>query len=200
MKRITFAAFRYSPAIGGAENYLRRLLHELRGSIDADVLTLVTDQRTDWLRAMIDGDRNSPRRYEVDGREVVALGRWPASTRQALWALAPAYHLPASPAPWRMGTMLAPSLQPHLARANLVHNVFMGREAFSAGLLIATRKAGVPFVFTPLRRGADRAMSGPGRGRGDAWRAWWAGGSFDSSTGAIVQSPSLTSSAWADLK
>jgi len=161
MKRITFAAFRYAPAIGGAENYLRRLLHEMRDKVDANVLTLVTDQRTDWLRAMIDGERDAPHRYEVDGREVTAMGRWPPSTRKALWAMAPAYHLPASPAPWRMGTVLAPLLQSRLTGAGLVHNVFMGREAFSAGLLIAARKAGVPFVFTPLRHQRPLGWSSP---------------------------------------
>ncbi len=161
MKRITFAAFRYAPAIGGAENYLRRLLHEMSGAVDADVLTLVTDQRTDWLRAMIDGERDSPRRYDVDGREVTALARWPAAKRQALWAMAPAYHLPASPAPWRMGTVLAPLLQPYVTGAGLIHNVFMGREAFSAGLLIATRKSGAPFVFTPLRHERPLGWSSP---------------------------------------
>ena len=161
MKRITFAAFRYAPAIGGAENYLRRLLLEMGRSVDANVLALATDQRTDWLRAMIDGERDSPDRYEVDGREVTALGRWPASRRNALWAMAPAYHLPASPAPWRMGAVLAPLLQPYLTGAGLVHNVFMGREAFSAGLLISARKVGVPFVFTPLRHQRPLGWSSP---------------------------------------
>jgi glycosyltransferase involved in cell wall biosynthesis len=161
VKRITFAAFRYAPAIGGAENYLRRLLQELGDQTEAEVLTVVTDQRTDWLKALIDGERDSPHRYEVDGRRVTALPRWPASTRRALWALAPAYHLPASPAPWRMGNVLAPQLGPQLTGAGVIHNVFMGREAFSAGLLIAARKAGVPFVFTPLRHQRPLGWSSP---------------------------------------
>jgi starch synthase len=161
MKRVTFGAFRYAPAIGGAENYLRRLLHELGGSIDANVLTLVTDQRTDWLRAMIDGERDSPHLYEVDGREVTALARWPTAKRRALWAMSTAYHVPASPAPWRMGTVLAPLLQPYVTGAGLVHNVFMGREAFSAGLLIAARQARVPFVFTPVRHQRPLGWSSP---------------------------------------
>ena len=155
------AGFRYAPAIGGAENYARRLLGEMGERVDADVITVLTDQRTDWLQALIDGVRDEPERYRVDGRAVTALPRWPATARRAMWALTPAYHVPGSPAPWQMGRLLAPHLGPWLERGRLVHNVFMGREAFSAGLLIAARKHGVPFVFTPLRHQRPLGWSSP---------------------------------------
>ena len=161
MTRATLAAFRYAPAIGGAENYARRLLREIGPAVDFNVVTLLTSQRTDWLRSLIDGERGRPERYAVDGREVIALGAWPATTRHALSALTPAYHVPASPAPWLMGGLLAPHLAKPLATAQLVHNVFMGREAFSAGLLMAARKRGVPFVFTPLRHQRPLGWSSP---------------------------------------
>jgi starch synthase len=161
VSRITLAAFRYAPAIGGAENYARRLLRELGNRHEVNVVTLLTGQRTDWLRAVIDGDRDTPESYQVDGREVTALGRWPAATRRALRVLAPGYHLPGSPAPWLMGGVLAPHLESAVASAQVVHNVFMGREAFSAGLLIAAQKARTPFVFTPLRHQRPLGWSSP---------------------------------------
>ncbi len=161
MRRITLAGFRYAPAIGGAENYARRLLSEMEAGVDARIVTLLTDQRTDWLRAMIDGARDAPAVHTVDGRQVTALARWPAATRRSLWALAPGYHLPGSPAPWEMGRLLAPHLARWVERDRVLHNVFMGREAFSAALLIAARKQDVPFVFTPLRHERPLGWSSP---------------------------------------
>jgi len=159
--RLTLAGFRYSPAIGGAENYARRLLAEIGDRAEVEVLTVLTDQRTDWLRALIDGVRDDPRRYEVDGRGVTALAQWPERTRRALRPLVPAYHVPGSPAPWRMGKLLAPHLEPLLKPGGVLHNVFMGREAFSAGLMLAGQRRGMPFVFTPLRHQRPLGWSSP---------------------------------------
>jgi glycosyltransferase involved in cell wall biosynthesis len=49
-----------------------------------------------------------------------------------------------------MGRILADELAGVARDALIIHNVFMGREAFSLGLLLATRRAGGRFVFTPL--------------------------------------------------
>jgi glycosyltransferase involved in cell wall biosynthesis len=151
VSEVTVAAFRYAPSIGGAENYARRLLKEIGDRLEVNVVTLLNTQRTDWLRALIDGERDQPESYEIDGREVTALGRWPSRTRRALKLLAPGYHMPGSPAPWLMGRLLSRPLSSITRETQLLHNVFMGREAFSAGLMLAARRAGLPFAFTPLR-------------------------------------------------
>lgn len=161
MSRVTLTAFRYAPAIGGAENYARRLLKEIGPRLDFDVVTLLKSQRTDWLAAMIRGERDRPEQYQVDGLKVTAIDGWPASTRAALSALVPAYHFPGSPAPWLMGGLLAPHLDRFLEGTQVVHNVFMGREAFSSGFLIAAHKRRLPFVFTPLRHKRPLGWSGP---------------------------------------
>lgn len=161
MSQVSLAAFRYAPAIGGAENHTRRWLRQIGSRLEVDVFTLVTTQRTDWLRALIEVDRERPERYEIDGRSVTALAGWPMETRRGLWLLAPAYHIPASPAPWLMGRLLAGHLHPVVASAQLLHNVFMGREAFSAGLMLAAERAGVPFVFTPLRHQRPLGWNSP---------------------------------------
>jgi len=161
MTNVTVAAFRYAPAIGGAENYTRRLLTEIGDRLDVNIVTLLTTQRTDWLRALIDVERDQPEIYAVDGREVTALARWPASTRRALNLLVPGYHVPASPSPWLMGRLLSRPLAGVAASTQLLHNVFMGREAFSAGLLQAARTAGKPFVFTPLRHQRPLGWNSP---------------------------------------
>jgi glycosyltransferase involved in cell wall biosynthesis len=161
VSQVRLAAFRYSPAIGGAENYSRRLLREIGDRLDVDVITLLNRQRTDWLPSLINGDRNEAESYVVDGRAIVALGRWPASTRRALSLLVPSYHVPGSPAPWLMGRLLSRSLESTVSGTQLVHNVFMGREAFSAGLMLAAKKAELPFVFTPLRHERPLGWSSP---------------------------------------
>ncbi|MDQ6880377.1 MAG: glycosyltransferase family 4 protein [Candidatus Dormibacteraeota bacterium] len=161
MSQVRLTAFRYSPAIGGAENYSRRLLREIGDRLDIDVVTLLNRQRTDWLPSLIEGDRDEADSYVVDGRNVVALGRWPVSTQRALRLLIPGYHLPASPAPWLMARLLTRHLEAAVSGTQLVHNVFMGREAFSAGLLLAAKKASLPFVFTPLRHERPLGWSSP---------------------------------------
>src|ERR1700688_1571247 len=103
MSQVRVAGFRYAPAIGGAENYTRRLLKEIGARVDIDIVTVLTTQRTDWLRALIDGERDQPTQHRVDGREVTALARWPAATRRTLRVLMPGYHVPGSPAQWLMG-------------------------------------------------------------------------------------------------
>ena len=105
--------------------------------------------------------RDQPEEYRVDGRPVVALARWPAAVRRRLRLLAPGYHLPASPVPALMGTLLHPYLRSAVAGAEVVHNVFMAREAFSVGLLEATRREGGRFVFTPLRHQRPLGWSSP---------------------------------------
>lgn len=153
--------YRWAPAVGGAENHNRRMLRELGGRIDADVVTLSTSNRTDWLRMLIDGERDAAKVYEVDGRRVTALPRWPAAIRRRLWTLAPAYHFPSSPAPEMMGRLLASQIASLTTGVEVVHNVFMGREAFSVAVMLAAQRAGLPFVFTPLRHERPLGWNSP---------------------------------------
>lgn len=137
--------------MGGAEHLARRLAREIGPRMSIEVVTLATHNRSDWLRMLVDGDREAEETYVVDQRGVRALGRWPPAVRRRLRALAPFYHLPAGPAPTLMGRALMPALAGVVSGADLVHNVFMGREAFSLGLLLAAERIETPFVFTPLR-------------------------------------------------
>jgi glycosyltransferase involved in cell wall biosynthesis len=155
------AGFRYHPAVGGAEHLARRLIREIGDRMTVDVATVVTENRSDWLRLLVDGVRDSDLYYDVDGRRVRALGRWSPALRRRLRMLAPFYHLPGSPAPTIMGRLLRHPLAPAVAGAGLVHNIFMGREAFSLGLLLAAAEAGRPFVFTPLRHERPLGWSSP---------------------------------------
>lgn len=161
MVDLRLLAFRYFPAVGGAEQLARRLLLEIGDRMSADIVTLVTGNRTDWLRLLIDGERASDAIYDVDGRTVRALGSWNRATRVRMRALTPIYHLPWSPAPSAMGALLAPELEGVVSGARLVHNVFMGREAFSLGALLAARRLRLPFVFTPLRHERPLGWNSP---------------------------------------
>ena len=158
---VRLVGFRYYPAIGGAEQYARRLLREIGDRLSIDVATVVTANRTDWLRLLIGGVRDQEERYLVDGRAVRALPRWRPATRRRLNLLRPLYHVPHSPVPSLMGRLLAGELGPVAQGASIVHNVFMGREAFSLGLLLATRRAGGRFVFTPLWHQRPLGWSSP---------------------------------------
>jgi len=158
---LRLAGFRYAPAVGGAEQLARQLLAAIGDRLRADVLTVVTDNRSAWLRLLIDGERPSDAVYQIDGRRVVALGQWSPSTRARLRWLAPFYHLPESPAPTLMARRLAGELDRAVQGARLLHNIFMGREAFSLALLLAARRRSLPFVFTPLRHQRPLGWSSP---------------------------------------
>jgi glycosyltransferase involved in cell wall biosynthesis len=158
---LRMVGYRYYPAVGGAENLARRLIRELGAGMTVDIVTLGTHNRSDWLRMLIDGDRPGEERYEVDGRPVRALGPWPNEVRRDLRLLAPLYHVPSSPVPSLMGRRLAPALADLADGTDLIHNVFMGREAFSLGLMLAAHRAGRPFVFTPLRHARPFGWSSP---------------------------------------
>lgn len=160
-KHLRVTGYRYSPAVGGAENLARRLIREINDRMSVDVITLATHNRSDWLRMLIDGDQPSEGPYLVDGRSVRALPPWPQEVRRGLRLLALLYHVPASPAPTLMARMLAPHLADAVHGADVIHNVFMGREAFSLGLLLAAHRARMPFVFTPLRHARPFGWSSP---------------------------------------
>lgn len=159
--RLRVAGFRYHPAIGGAEQYARRLVKEFGDRLSVDVVTLLTTNSTDWLRVLVHGARDSEESFEVDGRTVRALARWPAPTRRLLRLLAPLYHVPAGPAPSLMAKILSRRLEDAVQQADVVHNFFMGREAFSLGLMLAAHRARRPFVFTPLRHQRPLGWSSP---------------------------------------
>lgn len=160
-RRLRVVGYRYYPAVGGAENLARRLIQEIGDRMSVDVVTLATHNRSDWLRILVDGDRVAEERYAVDGHPVRVLPPWPPRVRLALRVLAPFYHLPGGPAPTVMGRTLAPVLEDVAGGVDLVHNVFMGREAFSLGLLLAAQRAGARFVFTPLRHARPFGWNSP---------------------------------------
>jgi glycosyltransferase involved in cell wall biosynthesis len=161
MSHLRLAGYRYYPAIGGAEQLARRLVREVGDRMSIDVITIAASNRSDWLRLLVDGVPEAPTSYEVDDREVRVLRHWPPRVRRRLRALVPLYHVPGSPVPSVMGRMLVPYLADEAGTADIVHNVFMGREPFSLGLMLAAHRAGRPFVFTPLRHERLLGWSSP---------------------------------------
>jgi glycosyltransferase involved in cell wall biosynthesis len=159
--RVLVPAFRYAPAVGGAENHSRRLFQEIGDRADVDVVALATGNRTRWLDMLVDGERDRDERYVVDGRQVTAVGRWPDQTRLAMRLLTPGYHLPWSPVPGRMARLVAPYVERFVPGHDLVHNPFMGREAWSLAFMLAAHRRGLPFVFTPLRHQRPLGWNSP---------------------------------------
>jgi glycosyltransferase involved in cell wall biosynthesis len=105
--------------------------------------------RTDWLLGTTLRAPSSARDYQVDGIAVHRLGITAAQKRQLLpWVLA--YYPAMQQALPRIAAGLATQLQPYAQRADLVHNVRIGREALTEASYQVARKQNIPFVLTPV--------------------------------------------------
>lgn len=147
--RIGFTITSYPPAIGGAQIHLHELARHLQPSSEVRVATLWSSQRTDWLLGTTIRAPSTEERYELDGVAVLRLG-FDLSERMRLVPGALAYPFAQGTAVHYLAQQYLPRLMSALEGCSLVHNVRVGREPLSYASLLAARRFGVPFVFSPL--------------------------------------------------
>lgn len=145
-RRIVLTTTAYPPSTGGVQAHVEELRRRLR-AFEADVVTLWTRNRTDWLLGTTLRLEGAPATEVEPG--VTALA-WSGSTRarMAPWVLS-YYALPSF-----LARRIAAEMIPYLDRAIsadhvLIHNHRIGREFLAQASFVLARRRGIPFVLTP---------------------------------------------------
>lgn len=145
-RRLLMTTTAYPPSMGGAQEHIAELRARLE-HFDADVATLWSRQRTDWLL----GTTIRLREPEVAelGRGVRALG-WSASARARMGPWVAAYYAWPTMASERIARQMIPFVELAVdAEHVLIHNHRIGREFLAQASLAVAHRRGLPFVLTP---------------------------------------------------
>ena len=135
----------YPPSIGGVQSHIAELRARLK-HYEADVLTLWTRNRTDWLLGTT-LRLKAPEAGLPSG--VTAIG-WDAATRRRMLPWVASYYLD----PRLTSRHIAAHMVPEVEKAvgpdhGLVHNHRIGREFLAQASMVVARKRRIPFVLTP---------------------------------------------------
>ena len=150
--RVLWLMTRYWPAVGGAENHTRRIIHELSEAGHSNTVVAHWDSnRTDWLRGTTITAPSETVRYQ-DGPyvPVIRLG-FPLARRLQTVLPAATYYLQMRLSAAALARMLEDTITQECGTDwDIIHAVRIGREPlYLAGYHLA-RRLGIPFVFTPL--------------------------------------------------
>lgn len=146
---ITYVATSYPPAIGGAQLYLHEIVGRMATRHQVRVVTQWAENRTDWLLGTTLRAPETAISYELDGVPVQQI-TLTSHERRALLPWIVSYYAFQGAAIDRISEILADKLEPLVLKADIIHNVRIGREPLSYAALKIARERGVPLVFTPL--------------------------------------------------
>ena len=138
----------YPPSTGGVQAHIadvrRRLVH-----YRADVATLWTSNRTDWLLGTTLGLKPAAADGAVSRDGVTTLA-WSTGTRLRMLPWVLSYYAIVPFAAQRLAGLMMPTVD-RLVRPEhvLVHNHRIGREFLGLASLQVARRHGLPFVLTP---------------------------------------------------
>jgi glycosyltransferase involved in cell wall biosynthesis len=139
----------YPPAVGGAQLLQHHLGRSLSPRHGIQVVTHWDSDRSDWLIGTTLAAPSRPRDYVVDGIPVHRLGfGW--RDKAALIPAVALYYPVMTTALGPISQAIERRLRPYAARADLIHNVRIGREGLSLASLKEARRQKIPFVLTPV--------------------------------------------------
>jgi len=145
---ILYTSTSYLPAIGGAQLHSHFTLLHLRRTYDFRVVTLWSENRTDWLLGSTLRAHSQTVGYEVDGVPVVRLGFAAGHKLRMLPGVA-VYYLLQEFGIRTIASVIEDGLTSAAREVAIVHNARIGREPISYASLSIARRRKVPFVFTP---------------------------------------------------
>jgi glycosyltransferase involved in cell wall biosynthesis len=147
--RLLYTLTAYPPYIGGAQLLQHQLAQQLQKQHQIQVVSHWDQNRTDWLLGTTLNAPNHAYDYTVDGIPVHRLGlSWQEKLR--LIPYLPLYYPLMQVALPPIANCLEQHLVSFAPKADLVHNVRIGREGLSYASLQVARRYGIPFVFTPV--------------------------------------------------
>src|SRR5258708_35142598 len=139
----------YPPSTGGAQLHQHLLAQTLLPRHNIQVVSHWDNNRTDWLVGTTLRAPGQDKDYVIDGINVRRIG---LSLRDKI-GIAPfvALYYPMMPlALPPIVRQLEHHLLTHAEKADLIHNVRIGREGLSYASMQAARKRDIPFVLTPV--------------------------------------------------
>ena len=142
----------YPPSTGGGQIHQHQLARLLNKRHNIQVVTHWDTNRTDWLYGTTIGAPSANKLYTVDGIHVFRMGfSWldklvMAPSTAAYYPFMMAGRPLLSP----ISACIGKHLESYAQKADLVHNLRIGREGLSYASYIAARRNSIPFVLTPV--------------------------------------------------
>ncbi len=139
----------YPPSIGGAQIHQHYLAQQLQLRHSVQVVSQWDINRTDWLLGTTLRAPSVSRDYAIDHIPVHRLGlsTW---EKISLAPYVPLYYPLMSIALPPIARVLEKHIAPYAAKADVVHNIRIGREGLSYASYQAARRHDRPFVLTPV--------------------------------------------------
>ncbi|MCP4150707.1 MAG: glycosyltransferase family 4 protein [bacterium] len=146
---LLYALTTYPPSTGGAQIHQHQLAQNLCSRHNVQVVTHWDSNRTDWLLGTTMFAPSAGKNYTVDNIDVHRMG---FTIKEKLltapfvatyyplmqWALPP------------IASCIEKHIQSFAQKADLIHNVRIGREGLSYAAYRAAKKNDIPFVLTPV--------------------------------------------------
>ncbi|WP_013325274.1 glycosyltransferase family 4 protein [Gloeothece verrucosa] len=147
--KLLYTLTTYPPAIGGAQLHQHLLAQQLNKNHDIQVVSHWSQNRTDWLLGTTLKAPEESKDYIIDEIKVHQFGLSKQDKLKLLPYL-PIYYPLMDIALPKIASCIQQYLSPYAEKANLIHNVRIGREGISYASLQAARKKNIPFVLTPV--------------------------------------------------
>ncbi|MGI0488954.1 glycosyltransferase family 4 protein [Pantanalinema rosaneae CENA516] len=147
--RLLYTLTTYPPSVGGAQIHQHQLAQHLKSRHRIQVVSHWDRNRTDWLLGTTLKAPATSRDYTIDEIPVHRLGlSIPEKLRIAPWLLLYYPFMPVALS--AIAPITAQHLIPYAAKADLIHNIRIGREILSHASWQAAQQHDIPFVFTPV--------------------------------------------------
>ncbi|MBA2749943.1 MAG: glycosyltransferase family 4 protein [Tatlockia sp.] len=139
----------YPPYIGGAQLHQHYIAQQLQSQHSIQVVSQWDTNRTDWLLGTTVRSPTNNYNYTIDDISVHRLG---LSIREKLQVAPylPIYYPLMNLALPPIAACLEQHLSAYAAKADLIHNVRIGREGLSYASYQAAKRYDIPFIFTPV--------------------------------------------------
>jgi starch synthase len=146
---ITYTITAYPPSTGGAQLYLHMLIIHLLKKHSPHVIGFWDRNRTDWLLGTTLRTPTKSKDYHIDGVPVHLLS-FRNSDKLKMIPYVAAYYTNIKFASHHIASIIKPQLEPFVSKADLVHNVRIGREPLSVASFECAKDQDIPFVLTPV--------------------------------------------------
>ena len=146
---IVFTSTAYPPSTGGAQFLFHQLALHLIEHHEVKVVSFWNRNRTDWLLGTTINAPTSKSDYQMDGVPVHLL----SFTHKEKLSMLPSvltYYFGMKRASSFIACLIEVNIENYTQKAEIIHNIRIGREPLSLASLHQARKNNIPFILTPV--------------------------------------------------